>query len=51
MAFEIFVSANQKEMRKERFAIKTVVNSNETIRRFFDVFFIRRSSGQGEISY
>lgn len=40
MAFEIFVSANQKEMRKERFAIKTVVNSNETIRRFFDVFFL-----------
>jgi len=38
MQFKLFVSANQKELREERFAIKEVINDNATLRQVFDVF-------------
>ncbi|MFC1645844.1 ATP-binding protein [Candidatus Omnitrophota bacterium] len=48
MKYKIFVSANQKELRKERFAIKDVVNSNETIRGFFNVFLFEDLPAKGK---
>lgn len=48
MKYKIFVSANQKELRKERFAIKDAVNSNETIRNFFDVFLFEDLPAKGK---
>ena len=31
MKYKIFVSANQKELRAERFAIKNLINDNATL--------------------
>ncbi len=36
--FEIFVSGNQKELKKERLAVKEAILDNAVLRRFFDVF-------------
>ena len=38
MKYKIFVSANQKELRDERFAVKEVITGNATLCGFFDVF-------------
>ena len=46
--YKIFVSANQKELREERFAIKNVVNSSETIRGFFDLFLFEDLPAKGK---
>ncbi|MFH1368862.1 MAG: ATP-binding protein [Elusimicrobiota bacterium] len=35
---KIFISANQKELRDERFAVKEVVLNNSSLRNCFDVF-------------
>jgi len=48
MRYKIFVSANQKELREERFAIKDVVNNSETIRGFFDVFLFEDLAAKGK---
>ena len=48
MKYKIFVSANQKELRAERFAIRDVVNSSETIRGFFDVFLFEDLPAKGK---
>ncbi len=46
--YKIFVSANQKELRKERFAIKRVINDNQTLRDFFDVFLFEDLPAKGK---
>ena len=46
MKYKIFISANQKELRDERFAIKDVVNDNATLRQCFDVFFVHGKIGE-----
>ena len=46
--YKIFVSANQKELRDERLAIKNVVSSSETIRGFFDVFLFEDLPAKGK---
>ncbi|MFH1287589.1 MAG: ATP-binding protein [bacterium] len=38
MKYKLFVSANQKELREERFAIKDVIIGNSVLRGYFDVF-------------
>ena len=46
--YKIFVSANQKELRDERLAIKNVVSSSETIRGFFDLFLFEDLPAKGK---
>lgn len=47
--YKIFVSANQKEFHEERFAVKEVVNGNETLRNYFDVFLFEELPAKGQI--
>ncbi len=48
MKYKIFVSANQKELKAERFAIKEVVERNATLKRFFDVFLFEDLPAKGK---
>lgn len=48
MKYKLFVSANQKELREERFAIKDVITSNATLRGFFDVFLFEDLPAKGK---
>lgn len=45
--YKIFVSANQKELHNERFAVKEVVNGNEAMRNYFDVFVFEDLPARG----
>jgi len=46
--YRIFISANQKELADERLAIKEVINGNETLRQFFDVFLFEDLPAKGQ---
>lgn len=48
MKYKLFVSANQKELREERFAIKNVITDNSTLRQFFDVFLFEDLPAKGK---
>jgi len=48
MKYKLFVSANQKELREERFAIKDVINDNATLRDCFDVFLFEDLPAKGK---
>lgn len=48
MKYKIFVSANQKELKAERFAIKEVINNNFTLRGVFDVFLFEDLPAKGK---
>ena len=48
MKYKIFVSANQEELRKERFAIKEIINDNQTLRNYFDVFLFEDSPAKSK---
>ena len=48
MKYKIFVSANQKELRDERAAIKEVIIGNTTLRSFFDVFLFEDLPAKGK---
>jgi len=48
MKYKLFVSANQKELREERFAIKDVINDNATLRDCFDVFLFEDMPAKGK---
>ncbi len=48
MKYKLFVSANQKELKGERFAIKEVINANSTLRGFFDVFLFEDLPAKGK---
>lgn len=48
MKYKLFVSANQKELRDERFAIKEVINDNATLRGFFEVFLFEDLPAKGK---
>jgi len=48
MKYKIFISANQKELRKERLAVKEVINDNQTLRNFFDVFLFEDLPAKGK---
>lgn len=48
MKYKIFVSANQKELREERFAIRNLVSDNATLRQFFDVFLFEDLPAKGK---
>lgn len=47
MKYKIFVSANQKELRDERFAVKEVITGNATLCDFFDVFLFEDLPAKG----
>lgn len=48
MKYKIFVSANQKELRDERFAVKEVITGNATLCGFFDVFLFEDLPAKGK---
>ena len=48
MKYKLFVSANQKELRDERFAIKGVINDSATLRSYFDVFLFEDLPAKGK---
>ncbi|MFA5778774.1 MAG: DUF4062 domain-containing protein [Elusimicrobiota bacterium] len=48
MKYKIFISANQKELREERFAINDVINDNATLRQCFDVFLFENLPAKGK---
>ena len=48
MKYKIFVSANQKELREERLAVKDVINNNATLRQCFDVFLFEDLPAKGK---
>ncbi|MFH0947484.1 MAG: ATP-binding protein [Elusimicrobiota bacterium] len=48
MKYKLFVGANQKELREERFAIKDVINDNATLRQCFDVFLFENLPAKGK---
>jgi len=48
MKYKLFVSANQKELREERFAIKDIITGNATLRGFFDVFLFEDLPAKGK---
>ncbi|MDP3042373.1 MAG: ATP-binding protein [Candidatus Omnitrophota bacterium] len=48
MKYKIFVSANQKELHEERFAIKNLINDNSTLRQCFDVFLFEDLPAKGK---
>ena len=51
MKYKLFVSANQKELREELFAIKEVITGNATLRRFFDVFLFEDLPAKGKSAF
>lgn len=48
MKYKLFVSANQKELRDERFAIKGVINDSATLRSYFNVFLFEDLPAKGK---
>lgn len=48
MKYKIFVSANQKELFEERFAIKDLINDSSTLRQCFDVFLFEDLPAKGK---
>lgn len=48
MKYKIFVSANQKELRSERLAIKDLINDNPTLQQCFDVFLFEDLPAKGK---
>ena len=48
MKYKIFISANQKELRAERFAIKNLINDNATLRQCFDLFLFEDLPAKGK---
>ena len=48
MKYKLFISANQKELKEERFAIKDVIIGNATLRGFFDVFLVEDLPAKGK---
>lgn len=48
MMYKIFVSANQKELGKERLAVGEVIRRNQTLRGYFDVFLFEEVSTKGK---
>ncbi|MGB3114108.1 MAG: ATP-binding protein, partial [Candidatus Omnitrophota bacterium] len=48
MKYKLFISANQKELKEERFAIKDVITGNATLRGFFDAFLFEDLPAKGK---
>lgn len=46
--YKIFVSGNQKELKKERTAVKEIVLGNQTLRDLFDIFLFEDLPAKGE---
>jgi predicted HTH transcriptional regulator len=46
--YKIFVSANQRELKEERSAVKGIIINNPTLRDFFDVFLFEDLPAKGK---
>ncbi|MBI4650453.1 DUF4062 domain-containing protein [Candidatus Desantisbacteria bacterium] len=47
MKYKLFISANQKELKNERFAIKEIINNNSVLRGYFNVFLFEDLPAKG----
>lgn len=45
--FKVFISGNQKELKKERLAVKEAILGNAVLREFFDVFIFEELPAKG----
>lgn len=48
MKYKVFVSGNQKEMAKERLAVKIMVVGHQTLKRFFNIFIFEDVPAKGK---
>lgn len=48
MKFKLFVSGNQKELKKERLAVKEVITNNSILNDFFDLFLFEDLPAKGK---
>lgn len=46
--YNVFISANQGELKEERFAVRDVIQNNATLRNFFDVFLFEDLPAKGK---
>ena len=46
--YKIFISANQKELRDERYGVKEIIINNSALREFFDVFLFEDLPAKGK---
>ena len=46
--YRIFISANQKELRDERYGVKEIIINNPTLREVFDVFLFEDLPAKGK---
>ncbi len=46
--YRVFISGNQKELKKERLAVKEAILDNTVLRRFFDVFVFEKLPAKGK---
>ena len=46
--FKVFISANQKELKEERLAVKEAILNNAVLRKFFDVFIFEELPAKGK---
>ncbi|MEK6679089.1 MAG: ATP-binding protein [Nitrospirota bacterium] len=46
--YRIFVSANQRELKEERFAVKDIITSSQTLKELFDVFLFEDLPAKGK---
>lgn len=46
--YSIFISANQKEFKEERAAVKEIILNNPALRNFFDVFLFENLPAKGK---
>ena len=46
--YKVFVSANQEELRDERYGVKEIIINNSTLREFFDVFLFEDLPAKGK---
>lgn len=45
---KVFISGNQKELKKERLAVKEAIFENTVLRKFFDVFMFEELPAKGK---
>lgn len=48
MKFKVFVSANQNELAKERFAVKNAIEQDNILNEYFDVFLFEELPAAGK---
>jgi ATP-dependent DNA helicase RecG len=48
MTFKVFISGNQRELKKERFAVKEAIEKDSILDEYFDVFLFEELPAAGK---